>query len=450
VSYGHHSHQERESQTDWPSWLTCLFLVVVFFLCQHDFMYSTKVVEGFNPSEGEVLTALDTGSLSRQIGLLSLGLCSIISLTRPHAVRLRINGMLGRIILFYAGLVFLSLLWADDAALTSKRLVTFAILSLGAVAIAHRFSLRGVVLWTFFATSFYLLLGVCTEIALGTFHPFASGYRLAGTLHPNHQGINCALLVLSGAAASEIEPHKKTFFRAFTAVGFISLILTASRTAFACTLLALAVYFMMVSSKRVRITVAFATLGLVLVVLPLLSGIGDIVPSLESVFMLGRTNSSTESFNGRGWIWEHLRDYIDQRPLLGYGYSGFWDDHHIQELTALSDSDDFGVAESHDAYIQCLLDLGAIGLAAYLLAMLGALVRSFALYKTTRAPEFAFSTGFLVFCLANGVLESAIVVSIFLTFIIMAVLIKLGFRSSVAQSRAEPLMIQKQFGEVLS
>jgi exopolysaccharide production protein ExoQ len=200
----------------------------------------------------------------------------------------------------------------------------------------------------------------------------------------------------------------------------------------------------------VRITVAFATLGLVLVVLPLLSGIGDIVPSLESAFMLGRTNSSDESFNGRGWIWEHLHDYIDQRPLLGYGYGGFWDDHHIQELTALSDSDDFGVAESHDAYIQCLLDLGAIGLAAYLLAMLGGLVRSFASYKTTRAPEFAFSAAFLVFCLANGVLESAIVVSMFLTFIIMAVLIKLGFRSSVAQPHAEPLMIQKQFGEALS
>jgi exopolysaccharide production protein ExoQ len=446
VRYGNHSYRERESQTERPSWIICLFLVAVFFMCQHDLSYSTTAVEGFNPSEGEVLTALDTGNSSRQVALLALGLCAIISLSRPSAVRLRINGTLGRIILFYTGLVFLSLLWADDAALTSKRLVTFTMLSLGAVAFAHRFSLRGVVLWTFFATSLYLVVGVCAEIALGTFHPFASGYRFAGTLHPNHQGINCALLVLSGIATGEIEKHKRRVYRACAGVGFIFLMLTASRTAFACELLALAVYFLMVCSKRARITVAFAVLGLAIVLLPLLSGIEDV----KSAFMLGRTNSSTESFNGRGFIWDSLGPYIDQRPLLGYGYGGFWDPHHIEQLTALSDSDDFGVAESHDAYIQCLLDLGFVGLATYLFAMLGGLLRSFSSYKASRDPEFAFSGAFLVFCLANGVLESAIVVSMFLTFVIMAVLIKLGFRSSVVRRQPETLMIHENFSEVLS
>lgn len=450
MSYENRFHRDSESQIERRPWLIFLFLAVVFFLCQHDLFYSQKVAEQFNSSEGEVLTVLDAGTLSRQVALLALGLCAVISLTRPSAARLRINGTLGRIMLFYAGLVFISVLWADDAALTAKRLVVFAILSLGAVGVAQRFYLRDIISWTFFATSFYLLVGLSAEIILGTFHPFSSGYRFAGTLHPNHQGINCALLVLSGSAAGEIEKDKRRFFRACTVVGGIFLIFTASRTAFAASLLSLTVYFITVCSRRVRITAIFAVLGLVIVILPLLSGVGNVVPSLEGALMLGRTNSSTHSFNGRAVIWQNLGNYIDQRPLLGYGYGGFWDHRHIEQLTDVSASENFGVAESHDAYIQCLLDLGIVGLAVYVIAILGGLVRSFASYRTSHAPEFAFSGAFLVFCLANGVLESAIVVSMFLTFLIMAVLIKLGFRNSVARRHQETRLINEQFSEVLS
>ncbi len=151
--------------------------------------------------------------------------------------------------LFFAGWAVLSLAWAEDTALTFRRLVVFAILCLAAAAIARRYSLREIVLLTFFCSILFLLIGVSAEILLGTFRPFAPGYRFAGTLHPNHQGINCALLLLSGVAAADTEKRGRMLFRACALLGLVFLILTASRTTFAAAMLALALYLAAVSSR---------------------------------------------------------------------------------------------------------------------------------------------------------------------------------------------------------
>lgn len=434
-------------------WVLFLFLAAVFFLCQHDLFYSLKVTQGYNSSAGQVVTALDAGSLNRQIALWSLCLFAVFSLIAHRGARLRINGTLGWIMLFYAGLAFLSLAWAENAALSFRRLVVFAILCVAATAIARRFSLRQVVLWVFCATGLYLLIGVAAELALGTFHPFASGYRFAGTIHPNHQGINCALLVLSGVAAADMEKRKKMIFRLCALVGFPFLILTGSRTAFAAAILALAVYFGMVCSRRTKIVAVFAALAIgVTLWAPFVIG-GSAVPDFERALMLGRNASKIDTFNGRSDVWENVRPYIDRRPVLGYGYGGFWSARHVTEISDATQRlgrHRFGVEESHDAYLDCLLDLGFVGLAAFIFLLVGSMTGSFARYRASQAPAFGFCGAFFAFCLANGLLESATVGSIFLTFLILTISIHLGFRQTDTESSRRAPIIHREMIEVLS
>jgi exopolysaccharide production protein ExoQ len=407
-------------------WLTFLFLAVVFFLCQHDLLYSNKVTETFNPSQDELIGALDAGSLSRRVALLALALFAVASLDRHRGARLRINGPLGWTTLFFASWAVLSLVWAEDAALTFRRLLVFATLCLAATAIARRFSLREVVLLTFFCSILFLIIGVSAEIALGTFRPFTPGYRFAGTLHPNHQGINCALLLLSGFAVADAQKRRRVLFRACALVGLVFLILAASRTAFAAALLALAVYLAAVSSRWSK-TVLGLGLGIIFCFLLMVFG-SAWLPGLKGAAMLGRDDSSVDSLNGRTGIWDEVHHYIHERPILGYGYGGFWSERHITEITQILATQTFGVGEAHSAYLECLLDLGFVGLAAYVFALLGGIARSFALYRASQAPAYAFSGAFLIFCVANGLLESAILLSIILTFLIILVLIELGFR----------------------
>jgi O-antigen ligase len=324
--------------------------------------------------------------------------------------------------LFFGGWAVLSLAWADDTALTFRRLVIFAILCLAAAAIARRFWLHEIVLLMFVCTALFLLIGVSAEIALGTFQPFTPDYRFAGTLHPNHQGINCALLVLSGVAAADTEKRRRVLFRALALLGLVFLVLTASRTAFAAGMLALAVYWVKESSRAAKVAVSFG-LGVVFCLLLLWFRADALGPALRNAALLGRVQSA-DSFDGRTSIWGDVGHYIRQRPIIGWGYGGFWNERHLSEI---SDIEGWGVGGGHSSYVDCLVDLGLVGLAAYIFILLGGVAQSFANHRASRDPAFAFSGAFLIFCLADGLLESAMLEGTFLMFFSMTALIRLAF-----------------------
>jgi O-antigen ligase len=393
-------------------------------LVYHDLSYSKKGPD--NLSQEDIVTGVAEGSIVRRIGLVSLGLFAIVSLVRYRADDcLRIRGSLGWILLCFAAWAVLSLFWTEDLALTVRRLLVFGILCIAAVAVARRLSPREIILWTLFSTALFLVIGFAAEVILGTFRPFASGYRFAGTIDPNNQGVNCALLMLSGLAAADLEKHRRPLFRACALAGFVFLILTASRTSFAATLLALSVYLGTVCSRATKIVMAYV-LSIALCALLLVLG-NALLPGLESAVMLGRNDSTVDSFNGRTGIWDDVGYYIDRHPILGYGYGGFWTPTHISEI---SDEEKWGVPNSHSAYLDYLLTLGAVGLAAYTLLLLAGISRAFRYRKVSQNSAFAFFGAFLVFCALDGFLESAVVDPSSLMFLSWVVLASLALRSS--------------------
>jgi exopolysaccharide production protein ExoQ len=94
---------------------------------------------------------------------------------------------------------------------------------------------------------------------------------------------------------------------------------------------------------------------------------------------LGRSTDLT----GRTEIWSRVISYIPRRPVLGYGYSGFW-------LGASSDSLEVDrimgtrIMYSHNGYLEILLALGAVGLLLVLIFLWTGLKR--AIYYSEHAP----------------------------------------------------------------
>jgi len=402
-------------------WLTLLFLVVVFFCVNHDVFYSKLVVDSFNASEEAIITGVNEGSLARRIALLALGLFAVISLYRhPGSTRHRINGPLGWIVLSFAAWALMSVVWAEDLALTFRRLVVFAILCTAAEAVARRLSPRHVIFCAFFGTSFFLSIGVLAEVLLGTFKPLESGYRFAGTLHPNLQGVNCAFLLLSGVAAADVEKRWRKLFCTCAFVGTIFLFLTASRTALAAACLAVVAYFAAVSSRVTKIAVTCALIiGCGLLLLPGAAFFQE----FKTAMMLGKNVSDITSFNGRRGIWEDCAYYIAKRPITGYGFGGFWNEAHIAEI---STDNNWGVGGAHSAYLDCLLQLGAIGIIAYFLALVMAVGYAFRLYGVSRNAAFAFFEVLLLFALLDGLLESIIITPTFFMFLCVVAIIQLA------------------------
>jgi exopolysaccharide production protein ExoQ len=404
-------------------WLKLLFLATVFFLAVHDVHYSQRAAEGFNPSEDDLIALADAGSTTRHIAMLALGVFGIVSLRRNRGIRLRIQGLLAWTILLYTGWAVLSLAWAEDTPLTLRRLIVFVILSLAAVAIARRCSTNEIVFLTFFWSLLYLIVGISAELVLGTFHPFTSGYRFAGTQHPNSEGVNCALLLISGVAGADIEKGKRLLFRACAAVGLVFLIRTGSRTAFAAAVAGLAVYWIIRSSRAAKMIAIPLGLSVAFFLLLIIPG-EALLPTLRNGFMLGRGDSNADSFNGRSEIWEKVAIYIHQRPIAGYGYGGFWTEHHITDISA---EQDWPVGSAHSAFRECMLSLGLVGLIAYIVAFCGGIKRSLDLHRSTQAASFAFCAAFLMFCVTNGLLDSFIIDLTLVAFLIMITLTRLAF-----------------------
>lgn len=135
------------------------------------------------------------------------------------------------------------------------------------------------------------------------------------------------------------------------------LVQTNSKTSMALAIVAIAGgYLMKIYNPRLRV-----------MMIPLIVIAGAAVALALDIFLpryLDELDSSTDAFTGRIQIWRIMIRYIGDHPLLGAGFSSFWnagDDspisHYATERWIL-----MNVAEGHNGYLDITTQLGLIGL----------------------------------------------------------------------------------------
>lgn len=408
-----------------------ILLAAIFFVADHDLYFSIKAEE-LQDIDGTIGRIAES-SLGRFIVFPILGLAGAIGLLRSGINCLRINGVLGWLLVFYIAWASLSLAWSDDAALTLRRVLALWMLCLGALAMVKHFNLRDIILCLFYTTLLYLIIGLAAEIGLGTFRPLTFGYRFSGTLHPNFQGVNCALLLMTGLYTGRVSSKRgRYFFRVCAAAGFVFLIFTGSRTAFAGAIVAFLVSwnFSLSRSRKLGWLLGIS-IGMCLLIL--LSDVDFIKASWQSI-LLGRTGPGAEfsTLSGRIPLWKDCLDYAAKRPFQGYGYSSFFTTVHISKFGA---SHGWAFTHAHSAYLESLLGTGVIGLVSFVSIFILAIKRAIDRYKNSLNPVHACSIAILVFCALNGVLEATIVHANMLSFIAMINLCNLGFTQLKGHTR---------------
>jgi exopolysaccharide production protein ExoQ len=407
-------------------WRFFLFINLLLFLALHWPLQIHASIDDYNEAQ-TVGVEGGEGAIVRQVALIVLCVVAIVGwrLGRDSKTpRLRIQGFMGWLPMAFVAWASMSTIWSNDVPLTLKRLVSFLILCMVAVAVAKTFTLRKIILWVFFTTAVGLVIAIFAELATGIFHPLAYGYRFSGIQHPNGEGAECGILVLSGLVAGSTETEHRRLYRGFALLGFIFLVLSVSRTAVIATLLAAAVYAITISSGKTKIMLApvFVTLVSFLIFLfgtGLSSGLGRAIT-------MGRVDvaDSPDSISGRTVIWKDVGPYISQHPITGYGYQSFWTP---ARLTVIQDEEQWNVPDSHSTYVDCLLTLGIVGLMLFALSLLSGLWQAFESYRVTRNPYFAFLGGILIFCIISGFFESALGEGGVLTLLSLIVLARLAF-----------------------
>ena len=403
-------------------WMTFLFLTAIFFIGQHDWFFSLNAGEGFGLMLDESTARVDQGNILRQIVFSCMGVYAVVSLVWTR-YRFKVEGVLGLLVLLFLSWAILSLAWSEDPAISFRRLVLLMMLWLCSLVVSQRFSLHEFVLWVFLSTLIYSHIGLAAELILGTFHPLTGGYRFAGTLHPNSQGINCALLFFASFFLLIDQKRLRWVFIAIACESLIFLFLTKSRTSLAFSLLALPIYWFIKGPLPRKGALVLC----VLFISSILLLIGDyIMPFFQHSITLGRKNAETSTLTGRIPLWGELLPYIARRPIVGYGYDGFWTSTHIAEIAR---GQNWVVTQGHSAYLDLSLGLGVVGAVVYILMLLVGIRRTITFHKDSGNTDYAFLGVVLIFIALNGLLESIIIIANQVSFITLMILTGLGFSS---------------------
>jgi exopolysaccharide production protein ExoQ len=400
-------------------WALFLFVFCVFFFSHpFDIFFSIKQELAVE----EIIESTQRGNIVRQVALLIFGIWSMVTILSSRRSPWSGKNLLALLIIFFLLLAFCGIAWAEDKPLTGRRLIVFLILCLGTFAFASRISFRTIIVFSFVSCGLILLIGLFCEIALGTFHPLQGDYRFSGGLHPNAQGLNCAVLSIASISLGKLAIRHRVSLYAAGIIALSFLFMTKSRMALTSVIFGLMAYWIPLSTLRSRVTLFFIlTIGSICLYLI----VGDkLIEIVKNTFMIGRTTSSPLSLAGRIPLWEQCLQYLARRPLLGYGYNAFWTPNHIW---AISTTQEWGVGVAHSGYLEVALGTGIIGAGIYICVFLIAILRSINIFRTSREVSYLFALAVLILFCADSILESWATSISLPHFIILITVAKLGF-----------------------
>jgi len=392
-------------------------VALLFVSVPLDFLWTVRP----HSTAADIYIMAKEGFIQRQVALACLGIFGLASVVRKIGSTVRIRGSLGWLILFFFSWAAISAIWSDNMNLTLRRLGALILISLGALALAERFSLRSIIRFILFACGLTLLMSLGAEIFLRTFRPLDEAYRFAGLMHPNSQGQNCAVLLLALLVSVNLTKGKRPLYLIAAAFVIVFLIMTKSRTALGSALVGIALFYALTAKRKrlIMVSVAAVFCGLCLAYILF----GDQMSALaQSSVSLGRADSDLYTLTGRTYVWSECIREVSKHPLIGYGYGGFWSP---DRLYAFIESQ--GLASAHSGYLEVVLDLGLVGLLIYVLIFLMAVKTSVFHYMRSTAVEYAFASAVLLLFCASLLMMSALPLSQVPTFLSFVLLARLGF-----------------------
>ncbi|WP_346915624.1 O-antigen ligase family protein [uncultured Roseibium sp.] len=293
-------------------------------------------------------------------------------------------------VLAYLFLAFLSVSWSPVPGVAFRRLVQQAIVifcMLIPVILAddRNFIVGRVLLFAVFTVAI-------NAVAVVVIPPTPIGY--AGIYsQKNALGAIMALawiFCLYGIASQH--GWKRLGLLATAALAMVLLVLSQSKTSLGLAILIpAAAYFIVDLSYRLRINAAllllfFAALGIVL------------AAYISAMTRFGFSELSMllfhdETFTGRTVIWAFVVDVISRSALIGQGYSSFWGIGADSIVFREAPSFVVTLLQSHNGYLDVLLETGAIGLLILIFLIFASL------FSAARLVPFDRPTAWLCFTL---------------------------------------------------
>ena len=358
--------------------------------------YEQGIIQALRTARGEAGLrpgGSDIVSTVTQLLILVVLLAILAARWRNYAPLLRHLSPYGAIV----ALCLLSVLWSDNPLPTVRRGSSLLTCVLFGIYLTRTFELRGAIAMAGRCAVFLGVLSIAVFVAAPSVgRETALGYERAmrGVFSQKNPMAECMLLGLTCYAFRMLQEGVRRSHVACVLLLLLCIALGRSATSLGIAMLVLLLTMLTAlrGRPRLRLVIGFCVGWAMLAAVVMLAVAPELMFNLA-----GRDASLT----GRGPLWHELLRVIAERPLLGHGYAGFWneDSREVQYLWLLVG---WQAPDSHNGYLDVTVQIGLVGLALYMVLWGRVTLRGLAAYRYGGPPE---SRWVLLFMLVNYVLN---------------------------------------------
>ncbi len=286
-------------------------------------------------------------------------------------------------LLLLVALAGFSILWSENIATSVDLFRALVRTTLLGAYIAARYSPREQMWLLFWMGSIVLTLSLAVGLAIQPSGPWMGIY-----IHKNYTArAMIAIAITFLLATFDIRRYRWATMTGFC-LAVALLLLSQGKTGLSVFLMSLSFvpfYENIVKQHyRLRIVIFMISLMLCSCIAILILG------NLETI-LVDWMGKSLE-FNGRTPIWTRVISKIWERPLLGYGFQGFWSSEEgfeaVRGLWMESFLAEGAGGHAHNGYLDLLLNLGLVGMLLFIINLIGILKRLFSLLFITQKIEY--------------------------------------------------------------
>ena len=343
------------------------------------------------------------GTTRRRVAFIALFVAFIfVMLWIPFRVRLQLTPIVVATTA-WLGWETCSVLWSVNTPLSLRRLPSWIITAVVGFFAGAALGVKGCLMAIALVCAAYLVAGIANELLNGTRDP-ESGYRFAGTLHPNQQALNCALLAFSSCWLGATESIPSGIAIGGMIAGMGGLGLARSRLAFWASETAALISIAMTPSGSNRTWPVGLAVGILVTGVAIRSFLGPVRAqdglggALAGIVLFGRT-SYAASLNGRTMLWKLALADVGPDWILGQGFGAFWD---VRRLDMFREKAGMRVWNCHSTPVEILVRSGAIGTVLFSATMVAAFIAALGLHGISSA----LFGSLLIFIFLEGLLES--------------------------------------------
>ena len=360
----------------------------------------------YNVSEGiagygfYVSSRFDTAASLMQLGIYAVTIFLLLARLKSVVIPALRDPFIWALV----ALIVLSFLWSDFPDLSQKAGIKTLYTTLFGLYFASRFTLKEqlrIVAWALIIAAVFSFMYTLAFRGAGIEQGTHSGSWRGPLIHKNHFGRLMVVSALACLLAAFNSGRYRYVMWAGCALSVALLMLSDSGTGVIVfvTLVALLPFYRALRLSDSLAIPFFITLITVAGGIALWAGTNW----NELLFRYGKD----PTLSGRTYIWDAVIERLWQRPWLGYGYHGFWEEKG--ESVYVFRAVHYLVYQAHNGFLNIAIELGLLGLFCYAMSTLFTYIRAIKWVRSDRTSAELWPIAYVTFLLMYNYTETTTV-----------------------------------------